>query len=85
MRWLLLLWCTGSIAGLSRGGARLATSLPWCKWDLPGPKIETVHPVFVGGFLTTGPPGKPGGYKFLSQENIKEKVCGQVCSPSVKL
>ena len=27
-------------------------------WDLPGPGIELVSP-FQGGFLTTGPPGKP--------------------------
>ena len=29
-------------------------------WDLPGPGIEPVSPVLVGGFFTTEPPGKPG-------------------------
>ena len=75
------MWCTGSRAGLSRGGARLATSWPWCKWALPGPKIETVRPVLVGGFLTTGPPGKPGGYTFLSQENIKKRFVDRCVLP----
>ena len=28
-------------------------------WDLPGPGLEPVSPVFAGGFLTTVPPGKP--------------------------
>ena len=27
-------------------------------WKLPGPGIELVSPALVGGFLTTGPPGK---------------------------
>ena len=27
-------------------------------WDLPGPGIEPVSPVWAGGFLTTAPPGK---------------------------
>ena len=28
-------------------------------WDLPRPGIEPVCPALAGGFLTTGPPGKP--------------------------
>ena len=28
-------------------------------WDLPGPGLEPVSPLFAGGFLTTSPPGKP--------------------------
>ena len=28
-------------------------------WDLPGPGIEPVSLAFQGGFLTTGPAGKP--------------------------
>ena len=28
-------------------------------WDLPGPGIEPGFPALPGGFLTTGPPGKP--------------------------
>ena len=27
-------------------------------WNLPGPGIEHMSPVLVGGFLTPGPPGK---------------------------
>ena len=32
-------------------------------WDLPEPGIEPVSPALAGGFLTTGPPGKP--YRFV--------------------
>ena len=28
-------------------------------WDLPGPGTESISPALQGGFLTTGPPGKP--------------------------
>ena len=28
-------------------------------WDLPRPGIEPMPPALQGGFLTTGPPGKP--------------------------
>ena len=28
---------------------------------LPGPGVELVSPALAGGFLTTGPPGKPLG------------------------
>ena len=34
-------------------------------WDLLRPGIEPVFPVLAGGFLTTGPPGKPLDF-FLS-------------------
>ena len=27
-------------------------------WNIPGPGIELTSPTLVGGFLTTGPPGK---------------------------
>ena len=30
-------------------------------WDLPRPGTELVSPAWQGGFLTTGPPGKPPG------------------------
>ena len=32
--------------------------LPGSMWNLPRPAIEPVYPALVGGFLTTGPPGK---------------------------
>ena len=28
-------------------------------WNLPGPGIKLASPELAGGFLTTGPPGKP--------------------------
>ena len=28
-------------------------------WELPGPEIQPESPALGGGFLTTGPPGKP--------------------------
>ena len=46
----LLLWTVGS-------GAQ--AQLPCSMWNLPGPGIKSVSPVLAGGFLTTGPPGKP--------------------------
>ena len=30
-------------------------------WYLPRPGLEPVSPAFAGRFLTTEPPGKPGG------------------------
>ena len=37
------------------------SSWAWCSGacgNLPGPRIETMSPALVGGFLSTGPPGK---------------------------
>ena len=39
--------------------------LPGSMWDLCGLRIELVSPALAGGFLTTGPPGKPNIQKFL--------------------
>ena len=36
--------------------------------NLPGPGIEPVSPALAGGFLTTGPPGKP--LVILSKEKL---------------
>ena len=44
-------------AGFSTYGTR--TQLPCGMWDLPGSKIESVFLELWGGFLTSGPPGKP--------------------------
>ena len=43
--------------GLSSCGSW--AQLPCGMWNLPGPGIEPVSPALAGGFLTTGPPGKP--------------------------
>ena len=32
--------------------------LLWSMWNIPGPGMELMSPALVGGFLTTGPPGK---------------------------
>ena len=40
-------------------------------WDLPRPGIELVSFAFRGGFLTTGPPGKP--------PKILQKIKGGKC------
>ena len=68
LRWLLLLWSTGSRhAGFSSCGPRaLEHSLSSGArayllrgmWDLPGPGLEPRSPALAGGFLTTAPPGK---------------------------
>ena len=36
--------------------------------DLPNPGIQPASPALAGGFLTTGPPGKPNGV-LLSYKN----------------
>ena len=70
LRWLLLLWSTGSRrVGFSSCGTRaLERRLSSCgsraqllcgMWDLPRPGLEPVSPALAGGFLTTAPPGKP--------------------------
>ena len=41
-------------------GAR--AQLPLDTWSLHGPGIECTCPALAGGFLTTGPPGKPSLY-----------------------
>ena len=70
LRWLLLLWRTGSRrAGFSSCGSQaLESRLSSCGarvlllrgvWDLPGLGLEPVSPTLAGRFLTTAPPGKP--------------------------
>ena len=45
--------------GFSRCGMKAQLLCRTGKWDLPGPGIEPGFPAMTGGFLTTGPPGKP--------------------------
>ena len=53
-----LLQCTGCrFEGFSSCGIMGLVVLGM--WDLPGPGIEPVFLPLQGGFLTTGPPGKP--------------------------
>ena len=70
LRWLLLLWSTGSKceAFSSCGSWAPERRLSSCglraqllrgMWDLPGPGLEPVSPALAGGFLTTAPPGEP--------------------------
>ena len=37
---------------------------PACGILVPRPEIKPVSPALEGGFLTTGPPGKPQGFAF---------------------
>ena len=46
-----------AVCGLSSCGTW--AELPHDMGDLPGPRIEPLSPALQGGFLTTGPPGKP--------------------------
>ena len=48
-------WALGCV-GFSCG---IQAQLPCGMWDLPRPGIELVPLALQGGFLTTGPPGKP--------------------------
>ena len=60
LRWLLLLWLTGSRAQaqqLWRTGLVAPRHV-----DLPGPGLELVSPALAGVFLTTVPPGKSRFY-----------------------
>ena len=70
LRWLLLLWSTGSRhTGFSSCASRalerrLSSCGTWAyllrgMWDLPGPGLKPVSPALAGRFLTTAPPGKP--------------------------
>ena len=45
-------------------------------WDLPRPGIELVPFALQGGFLTTGPPGKPQGSIFKGK--VREGY-GRIC------
>ena len=38
-------------------------------WDLPGPGIKLVFLALKGGFLTTGPPGKPSLFSVLNTKS----------------
>ena len=57
--------CSGFSCGRARALERMLSScgtrayLPRGMWDLPGPGTELASPALQGGFLTTGPPGKP--------------------------
>ena len=81
LRWLLLLWSTGSRrTGFSSCGSRVLerrlsscgawAQLLYCMWDLPRPGIEPVSPALAGGFLTTALPGSPSFYIFLDKETM---------------
>ena len=76
LRWLLLLWSTGSRhTGFSSCGLRALehrlsscgtrASLLRSMWDLLGPGLEPVSPALAGRFLTTAPPGKSLFHYFL--------------------
>ena len=52
LQWL---WFLGSRVASCAAQAQLLLD----RWDLPRPGIKPVSPAFAGGFLTTGPAGKP--------------------------
>ena len=62
-----------------------SVAMPHSKWDLPRPGIELVSPTLQGGFLTTGPPGKPhhSFLKAVKSENESKvtQSCPTVCNP----
>ena len=64
LRWLLLLWSTGSrCAGSVVVAHRLSCSMGL--WDLPGPGLQPFSPALAGGFLTTASPGKSPTFSYL--------------------
>ena len=61
---LQVVWALVVVAhGLSRYG--LQAWLPLGMWNLPRPGMEPMSPALAGGFLTTGPAGKPHWVLFL--------------------
>ena len=75
LRWLLLLWSTGSRhAVFSSCGSRALehrlssrsaqAQLLRGMWDLPGPGLKPMSPALAGRFLTTAPSGKPSHSDF---------------------
>ena len=86
LRWLLLLWSTGSRhAGFSNCGSQaLERRLSSCgaqayllrgMWDLPGPELEPMSPAWAGGFLTTVPPGKSPAALFIIAKTWTQPKC----------
>ena len=70
LRWLLLLWSTGSRhMGFGSCGSRALERrlssygsqalLLRGMWDIPRPGLKPMSPALAGRFLTTAPPGKP--------------------------
>ena len=72
LRWRLLLQSMGSrTAGLQQ--LQLMGLIAPGRWGLPGPGSKLMSPAAQGGFLTTGPPGKPLEeipYSFWHMDNI---------------
>ena len=52
--WFLLWSKSSRVCGFQQ-----LLSYPMGMWDFPEPEIKQVSPALVGGFLTTGPSGKP--------------------------
>ena len=77
LRWLLLLWSTGSrhmgfsscgLQALERKLSNFGTQALLLRgmWDLPRPGLKPVSPALAGGFLTTAPPGKSHDFLLLN-------------------
>ena len=86
LRWLLLLWSTGSRRpGFRSCGSRaLERRLSSCgaralllrgMRGRPGPGLEPVCPALAGGFLTTAPAGKPPILPFFAALNTIVIIC----------
>ena len=58
--------------------AVLAAQLPRGTWDLSGSRIDPVSPGLAGGFLTTGPPGKPSTSCFFFKKSFSRPTA---CPP----
>ena len=58
--------------------AVLAAQLPRGTWDLSGSRIDPVSPALAGGFLTTGPPGKPSTSCFFFKKSFSRPTA---CPP----
>ena len=50
-------------------------------WDLPGPDIKPMSPVFTGGFFTTVPPGKSESTRLLRSTEFQTHIFLEYDSP----
>ena len=67
-------WASVAAAsGLQALGCGLSSRLFHSMWDLPEPGVKLVSLALQGGFLASGPPGKPHNDFYFKKEKKKKK------------
>ena len=68
-------WASVAAAsGLQALGCGLSSQLFHGMWDLPEPGVKLVSLALQGGFLASGPPGKPHNDFYFKKEKKKKKL-----------